>query len=201
MTTGRIAFVGDIHGNLVALSGLLSLLESSGLDNIVFMGDYINKGASSAQVIERLIKLTKERPITLLRGNHETALLTALDTGNLATFLKIGGASAIRSYVRRPVGPDVFHDFRSALPPEHVAFLRGMHDRFETPYIIASHKPSGADESRFQISAHVPVGDQPAISQSSAYIDTGCGSSTGRLTALIWPSLTFIQVDSGGTPL
>jgi serine/threonine protein phosphatase 1 len=201
MTTDRIAFVGDIHGNLVALNGLLSMLESTELDNIVFLGDYINKGAFSVEVIERLLELTTERPITLLRGNHETTLLTALETGDLATFLKIGGASTIRSYVKRPLGPDVLQDFRSSLPSEHLAFLRGMQHQFETSHIIASHRPLATDEVRFQISAHVPVGDQPAISQNSAYIDTGCGSSTGRLTALIWPPLTFIQVDSGGMPL
>lgn len=128
-------------------------------------------------------------------------MLSALETGDLASFLKMGGASTIRSYVRRRVSPDVIGDFRACVPAEHIEFLRSMPKVYETHEVIASHQPASADETRFQISAHIPIGDLPAIGADFANVDTGCGSSTGRLTALIWPSLTYNQVDSLGHPI
>lgn len=202
MTIDRIAFVGDVHGNLLALKGMIAALGEVGeIDRIVFLGDYINKGGHSADVIQFLLESSRVQPLTLLRGNHEDTLLAALDTGCLAAFLKMGGASTIRSYVGRPVRPDVISDFRSCIPPEHIVFLRSMPDQFETKRVIASHKPPVADGSRFRISAHIPVGDEPLIESNSASIDTGCGPLTGRLTALIWPSLAYVQVDAAGLPV
>ena len=60
MTLVETAFVGDIHGNLAALSGLLALLDRIGnIDRIVFLGDYINKGQDSAAVIQTLRVIQK----------------------------------------------------------------------------------------------------------------------------------------------
>jgi hypothetical protein len=198
VTAERIAFVGDVHGNLNALNGIIPLTERAGVDRFVFLGDYINKGPSSAEVIQTLLERSTSHLTTLLRGNHETAMLAALDTGILAEFLKIGGASTIRSYVKRPVASDVLGDFRSCLPPEHIDFLRSMHSRFETQDVIASHHTVENDTSRYRVSAHVPVGERPVVDAESALIDTGCGVSTGRLTAFLWPARTYVQVDSTG---
>lgn len=128
-------------------------------------------------------------------------MLKALDTGDLAGFLKMGGASTIRSYVTRDVGADVVSDFRACVPVEHINLLRNMPRLYETQYVVASHQPARADDTRFQISAHIPVGDMPNISTNFAHIDTGCSASSGRLTAFAWPSLTFTQVDAGGYPI
>ncbi|WP_204161929.1 metallophosphoesterase, partial [Mycolicibacterium brumae] len=92
MTPERLAFVGDIHGNLPALRGILYELEKVNLDRIVFLGDYIDRGEDSAGVLRLLCESAKSKPL-VLRGNHEEVLLKALDTGDLAHFLKIGGAS------------------------------------------------------------------------------------------------------------
>jgi len=138
--------------------------------------------------------------VTLLAGNHETALLAALDTGNLAPFLKMGGATTIRSYLRRRVLPDVLGDFRAHLPPEHVDAIRAMPTVWESEDLHAQHSPIGATTSKFRVSAHVPVGLLPRITANSARLDTGSGSQDkiGRLTALLWPSRQFVQVDASG---
>lgn len=201
MTKSEIAFVGDVHGDLAALNGIANLLlDDSDIEHIVFLGDYINKGRDSAKVIARLVEIsaTGVVTVTVLRGNHETEMLNAIDSGDLAAFLKKGGASTIRSYVGRPVHPNVIDDFRLCVPHEHVRFLRGMREVYETSEIIASHLPSTTDNSRFRISAHIPVGVHPVITQNYALLDTNCGTTTGRLTAFLWPSRRFHQVDSAG---
>lgn len=166
---------------------------------MVFLGDYINKGSHSLEVMKELLTYTRTGQATLLAGNHEIALLNALKTGDLATFLRMGGATAIQSYVGTHVGPNAFRYFKDRFPIEHLDAIRDMPEIYETDDLIAQHSPSFTATRKFRISAHVPTGKLPRIEQNSAYLDTGCGTQDGRLTALLWPSLDYIQVDSQGT--
>ncbi len=195
----EIAFVGDVHGNLSALRGLCDLIATRGVRHAVFLGDYLNKGRQSAEVMQELITYSRAGCATLLKGNHEAALLDALDTGDLATFLKMGGAMTIRSYVGAKVGPDVLRDFQAKFPIEHLDAIRRMPQRYETDNLIAQHKPTAESTPKFRVSSHVPIGELPRIGRYSVQLDTGCGSESGRLTALLWPSLDYIQVDARGT--
>lgn len=195
----EIAFVGDVHGNLSALRGLRDILTAIGGPHTVFLGDYINKGAESAEVMQELVASSQAGRSTLLMGNHEVALLEALGTGDLAPFLKIGGATTIRSYVGSNVGPDVLSDFRAHLPNEHVDAIRRMPETYELDNVIARHVSLPASTSKFRISAHFPVGSLPRIGYRSAQLDTGCGTDAGRLTALLWPGLDYVQVDTHGS--
>ncbi len=148
--------------------------------------------------MQELISHNATGRATLLAGNHEAALLDALDRQDLSGFLKMGGAKTIRSYVGRRVEADVLRDFTTSVPPEHLEALRGMPARFETESLVAQHIPPTSPTAKFRVSAHVPVGNLPRIAHRSALLDTGCGSDSGRLTALLWPALNYIQVDSNG---
>lgn len=192
-----IAFVGDLHGNLRALHRARKLLLDSPISHTVFLGDYINKGPDSAQVLETLIDMHAQGATSLLLGNHERALLTALQTGELAPFLLIGGARTIRSYVS-PVGPDVLSDLRASMPQTHIEALRRMPGSFATDQLVASHEPAVDRDGRYLISAHMPVGLLPHIDSQWAQLDTGCGEGGGRLTLFFWPSRRFTQIDEYG---
>lgn len=194
----ELAFVGDIHGNLCALQGLWDALVRRNVPHVIFLGDYINKGAQSADVMHELTSHAEAGHATLLAGNHETALLNALEGQDLSGFLKMGGAATIRSYVGGQVGPDVLADFLISLPQEHLEALRRMPPTYETEDLVAQHIALRSPAEKFRISAHVPVGDMPRIGHCSAELDTGCGTSSGRLTALLWPALDYIQVDNHG---
>jgi serine/threonine protein phosphatase 1 len=194
----EVAFVGDVHGNLRALSGLCDVLAARGEPHAVFLGDYINKGAESAAVMQKILAYSRTGRATLLIGNHEAALLEALDTGDLAPFLKMGGAMTIRSYVGARVGPDVLSEFRASLPDQHIDAFRHLPETYELDDVIAQHVAPSASTTKFRIGAHLPVGDVPRIGHHSAQIDTGCGSEHGRLTALLWPGLDYVQVDAHG---
>jgi serine/threonine protein phosphatase 1 len=196
--SAEVAFVGDVHGNLSALRGLWDVLAARGGPHTVFLGDYINKGPYSAEVMQELLAHSRAGAATLLRGNHEAALLSALHTGDLAPFLKMGGAMTIRSYVGAKVGADVLRDFRASFPSEHFDAMRRMPETYESQDVIAQHLPPTASTPKFLITAHVPVGKSPRIGHHSAQLDTGCGSDSGRLTAFLWPSLAYVQVDSRG---
>jgi len=196
----QLAFVGDVHGNLDALLGILAAIAERGHPHTIFLGDYLNKGPRPAEVLGVLLDRQQAGEVTLLAGNHERALLAALDTGDLAPFLKMGGATTIRSYLRRPARPDVLRDFRAHLPPAHVDALRAMPTVWESEELVAQHAPPDGTTLKFRISAHVPVGILPRITANSAQLDTGSGSQNenGRLTALLWPSRDFVQVSASG---
>ena len=142
--------IGDIHGNLFALNDLLAQVEPTftSQDTVVFLGDYIDRGAQSARVIERIVTLRRQSPATVvtLKGNHEDWLLkTMRDHTHHSWLLATEAYSTIESYspvaaeaIRSaekgidrnalyggsaPLPYDLFFD---TLPATHVAFFREL---------------------------------------------------------------------------
>jgi protein phosphatase len=75
--TGNVVIVGDIHGNL---QDLVRILRRRGLDRTyVFLGDYVDRGDFSLEVILFLFTLTCKYPdrFFLLRGNHECRTISS----------------------------------------------------------------------------------------------------------------------------
>ncbi|WP_462273228.1 metallophosphoesterase [Methanohalophilus sp.] len=66
--------IGDLHGDLEALNMAISIKEELEPANLVFLGDYVDRGRNSAKVLSRLLELKIASPknVFLLRGNHET---------------------------------------------------------------------------------------------------------------------------------
>jgi len=76
---GRLIAIGDIHGHSDMLADLLDQLQPQAEDQLVFLGDYIDRGPESPAVLDRLIAFQQEHPQTVfLRGNHEQMLLDAV---------------------------------------------------------------------------------------------------------------------------
>ncbi|HEY3363235.1 MAG TPA: serine/threonine protein phosphatase [Methanosarcina sp.] len=69
-----IMIIGDIHGNLQALEFIIEKKEEMNCKNILFLGDYVDRGPQGIEVLITLFRLKLEDPehIFLLRGNHET---------------------------------------------------------------------------------------------------------------------------------
>lgn len=80
--------IGDVHGCYHELKELISTLEEEceyrkGIDKLVFLGDYIDRGSDSRLVIEFIRNLQKECDnVVALMGNHEDMLLDYLDNYN-----------------------------------------------------------------------------------------------------------------------
>lgn len=86
---GPTAVVGDVHGDFLTVHEIINRLKlalSVGeISNVVFLGDYIDRGRYSAATLYELLSLYLENPdkVTLLRGNHETV---SQYTGNFGYF-------------------------------------------------------------------------------------------------------------------
>lgn len=91
-----ICLIGDIHGRLDLLDQLLAELKTRPPAQLIFAGDYIDRGPESAGVIARLMALA---PAICLMGNHERMLLDFLDQPAIAgeRWLRNGGAETVAS--------------------------------------------------------------------------------------------------------
>jgi serine/threonine protein phosphatase 1 len=79
MSTARTFVVGDIHGCVDELNCLLDAIAPAADDTCCFLGDYIDRGPASREVVARLIRLRREGPrCVFLKGNHEDMFLAFL---------------------------------------------------------------------------------------------------------------------------
>lgn len=139
----RAYIVGDIHGRVDLLENLLAKIHAELQKRparkalLVFVGDLIDRGPSSAQVVERLRTYRRQgiKPVFLL-GNHEEVLLRIVggDASPVQSWLQFGGLQCLESYgvepakVRGRTGDEIVGLVRAAVPPAHVTFLQGFAD-------------------------------------------------------------------------
>lgn len=142
--TGRLTYaVGDIHGRADLLARLLEKIRvdragraAPGRALIVFLGDYVDRGPHSREVIEQLIAFRGDPAFEsrFLLGNHEDAMLDYLD-GRISGlgWAKHGGDTTLRSYGVEPPREGsrtawaARRDaFRAAVPPSHRTFLEQL---------------------------------------------------------------------------
>jgi serine/threonine protein phosphatase 1 len=141
---GQVVYaVGDLHGMAGLTKAMIArLLEDArqfpnAKPHLIFLGDYVDKGDHSNEVIAQLIELSRNPDVacTFIKGNHEDALLTFLENPMFGPqWLAYGGGPTLQSYgVNLPSGritPDSWEgladSFRAALPAEHLTFFRGL---------------------------------------------------------------------------
>lgn len=111
--------VGDIHGHTAALVALLGEVRPSSSDQVVFLGDYVDKGPDVAGTLEMLSKLGQEHDWIFLRGNHDQMMLNAYrDPSTFAVWECLAGEAPLASY-----GSGSTETLLRSLPPHHIRFL------------------------------------------------------------------------------
>lgn len=107
----RVYAIGDVHGCLAQLDTLLAMIDAddrargAAQTTLVFLGDLVDRGPQSAQVVARVRTLAEERgDVRLLLGNHEEIFLESLngDLGALKLFCRVGGRETALSYGLSP---------------------------------------------------------------------------------------------------
>jgi serine/threonine protein phosphatase 1 len=95
--------IGDIHGSYTKLHNLLGhcMTHRDTSDyRLIFLGDYVDRGERSREVVELLINTQAEAPgqVICLKGNHEDMLLNAAKGGDAGPWLFNGGDTTLASY-------------------------------------------------------------------------------------------------------
>jgi serine/threonine protein phosphatase 1 len=93
----RLLAIGDIHGCLTAFNTLLDAVAPEPDDQIITLGDYIDRGPDSRGVLDCLIALHAGGRVIALRGNHDIMMLEARDGHDLG-WLAVGGKETLLSY-------------------------------------------------------------------------------------------------------
>jgi serine/threonine protein phosphatase 1 len=130
--SSRLFAIGDVHGCLPALTGLVKEINLGKDDTVVMLGDYVGKGADSCGVIGYLISLGNRCRLVPLLGNHDFLMLAALEGRlSLESWALHGGQKVLDSY------PDAAQINR--IPVEHHAFLRSCRRFYETESHLFVH--------------------------------------------------------------
>ena len=134
----RIYAIGDVHGRADLLEDLLTQIETDceaypGKKTIIFLGDYIDRGFQSRQVIDVILSdRLSGFEVHCLKGNHEEAMLQFLASADFGPrWAAYGGRETLVSYgVRPPRNQNRMEEWQevhaslvAALPLEHEKFL------------------------------------------------------------------------------
>lgn len=162
--------IGDVHGNAGALEDLLAkvLPEVRSQDTVVFLGDLIDRGPDSRQVLDRIVRLRNEArcDVVCLMGNHEQWMLESLrDPTKHSWVLSCSALRTVESYapeaateLRRLFGEYgvrlfeekiamPYHRFFDAMPPEHLELLQTLRMFHRSGDVVCVHggvRPDGS---------------------------------------------------------
>lgn len=152
----RLYVIGDIHGRRDLLGAIVEKVVKDAASQsdtrkprFIFLGDYIDRGDHSAEVLDFLTGLYDEqRPgFSFLKGNHEAAMLAFLeDPIDGVDWLSWGGRQTLTSYGLKSVSrkPDRAEliDIRDELyakAEDHMAFLQGLKRYEVSGDVICAH--------------------------------------------------------------
>lgn len=134
MSRKEIFAIGDIHGCHTELEMLLRKLPLTADSLVVFLGDYIDRGPRSRQVVDTILQLRQRTNVVTLRGNHEAMLDDFLDhpeSAGAGHFILNGGGSTLASYQTEPG--------RWEMPESHRRFFKELVPCFATEEYFFVH--------------------------------------------------------------
>lgn len=139
--------VGDVHGQYSALKKLIAKLPIDfEKDELVFLGDLIDRGPQSKEVIEYVTKLQKQfYKVRVLKGNHEEMLLESFyREEDFSLWISNGGDATYFSFLERiNISWQVFNNF---FPVEIFEYLQSRPIRYENDHAIFVHAGACRDK-------------------------------------------------------
>lgn len=216
----RIYAIADIHGCAHLLEQMFAVIDADMSNSRpyraieVFLGDYIDRGPDSRRTLDLLINRSRRHNTVFLKGNHEAYFTAVLDDpARVTDWFGFGGLQTMMSYglsaslnMSKDEQRDLVRKLASAMPPQHIAFLRQLRPTFTCGdffFVHAGVRPgvplSEQRESdllwirdeflqskkrfgKYVVHGHTPV-RKAELLENRANIDTGA-YATGNLTLL-----------------
>ena len=212
----KIFAIGDIHGCLDKLEELIGKIPAEPQkDQLVFLGDYIDRGKYSRDAVDFVISLKNIfRNIVYLMGNHERMFLNYLDGIEEELYLANGGRYTLQDY--GIAGTDSPVERKKKIPGEHIRFYNSLLPYYESEKYLFVHAglipglepakqkiddlvwvrrefiDSPEDFGKIVVFGHTPV-KRPLITNNKIGIDTGAVYG-GQLTCVELPAVNIYQV-------
>lgn len=214
----KINIIGDIAGRYDEL--LLLLKQMPKADLVLSVGDMVDRGPKSKQVIQWFIRNQKAGKAEAIYGNHEDMMVEGLVKGNSRDWMHNGGYQTLESYLSKK---DFFNrkDARehALVPVEHTDWLKKRPMYFQTDDLFVSHAPitslknipkdpyehdfyfvwnryePNKPQDKFLINGH--NGSLKEYKWGDGRVIGMCidDSHSGKLTGLHWPTKEIFQVD------
>lgn len=147
--------IGDVHGHLELLLKLEQLIAADakkepGEKALILLGDYVDRGPASADVIAHVMKPSRHGLRTFqLAGNHEEIMLDFLKSPSPDhAWLRFGGVDTLRSYgidELPPAREDLHALLRAKIPEAHVRFLESLPSLIAFPDLCFTHGGTDPD--------------------------------------------------------
>lgn len=216
MSEQQIIAIGDIHGCFQSMEGLLEKLSSYKNRQFIFVGDYIDRGPASKEVVSRLLKFQQEVDCIFLRGNHEQMLLDAVQNDEKSLWMMNGGRTTLASYDMNNRITDFpenhwqfYKDTKMFYETDNYFFVhaglspaktiaQSLKDEAERQEFLWERSHLNAFETPWEktvVFGHTPR-PRPLKKERMIGIDTGCvydKMGYGKLTAVKLPEEEFIQ--------
>ncbi len=206
--------ISDIHGCATELKLLLNKLPLDKKSLIVFLGDYIDRGPNSKEVVDTILDLQKMYNVVPLMGNHEKMLLDFLadpTSAEAGVFIYNGGGATLASY--RQDDTDKY-----VIPKEHLIFYSSLRKFYKTEnyFFVHAGVPDRSIDTisdddvdvllwiredffdsdykweKMIVHGHTPS-NEVEISEKRMNIDTGCVFNN-KLTAISLPERKVYSV-------
>jgi len=151
--------IGDIHGMCKPLAAVLKEIDRRDAKRqLIFAGDYVNRGPESKQVIELLLGVAGA---TFLRGNHDdvfdqvlhdqcylnkpdveerlAAFKWFMDFGLYQTFESYGADATMLLAAARKPSVHLLDELGALVPKKHHEFIKALEPAFEDDEFFVAH--------------------------------------------------------------
>jgi len=180
-------FIGDIHGEIGLLDKLLEAILKQDPQQITFVGDYIDRGPYSREVVDRIMGL--ELPVACLMGNHELMMLSAFEDSAfgynpMELWYRNGGEATLQSF-----GFTGFFSFQSQMEDRYLKFFRGL----LMSYVIEPGPGLSILATHAGISPFIPVADQLLLKDYQDLQQYVQDKQLGMEDSFLWVRETFFS--------
>lgn len=144
--------IPEIHGNIDSFNIIVNRIfplrfSNKEFDQVILLGDFIDKGFDSSKVLDLIINLQKEykENFICIKGNHEQLLLNALNSENgFNSWLSSGGQQTISSYLealklKSDPAQLPFSRLKDIIPAHHIEFLSSLKNYHQNDDYIFFH--------------------------------------------------------------
>lgn len=190
--------IGDIHGEIEQLKTIIEKISyDPAADKLIFLGDYVDRGADSYQVYKYIRELDNGKNI-FLRGNHEEMMIDAvLNDNKIKLWYHNGGRETERSFPNERELEKAAHFFDSlpyynanqdyifvhgGIQPDKSLDQQTEHDLVWIRQAFLAAKAEDFKENRTVVAGHTPVAEV-RFEDNKILMDTGAGKG-GILSAM-----------------
>ncbi|WP_211746621.1 metallophosphoesterase family protein [Paenibacillus sp. Marseille-Q4541] len=144
----RTIVISDLHGCYDEFNALLRKVKyQPEQDQLILLGDYVDRGPRSKEVVDQIMQLQREHGIVVIRGNHDQLFLDAILKNEDARWIRNGARQTLESYCEISLSPEqldqaTYEEAKAYIKTHfshHLEFLTSLPYYYETDTHLFVH--------------------------------------------------------------